>query len=47
MGFLDNFILFIIIFFGIILLWSAYQKQRIINTLEEIKEFIISLKEAA
>jgi hypothetical protein len=46
MAWADSLIVIIIFLFGILLAWSAFEKQKMIDTLEEIKEFIHSLKEA-
>lgn len=45
MAWTDTALVFIIIFFGILLIWSKVQQQRMIDTLYEIKEFIQSIKE--
>jgi len=42
----DSLIVIFIILFGILLAWSAFEKQKMIDTLNEIKEFIQSLKES-
>jgi hypothetical protein len=39
-------IVFLIFFFAFLLIWSKYENQHIIDTLNEIKDFIKSLNEA-
>lgn len=45
MSWWDVALVFLIIIFGILLVWSKVQQQRMIDTLYEIKEFIQSIKE--
>ena len=45
MTWVDTVLVFSIISFLILIIWSRVQQQRMLDTLNEIKEFVRSLKE--
>jgi len=46
MAWIDTLIVLVIIVFGMLMIWSRVQQQKMLDTLNEIKEFVQSLRES-